>query len=108
MNQLTENIKNLRLLHGYTQRQLAQMIERAPSTLSNWEKGEISPDGESIRRLCEVFNCTPNQLFGVDKNEELEKYMLKREDALKEIQKMQQQKSELDARIRAYQRLLNN
>lgn len=107
MSQLTENIKNLRLLHGYTQRQIAKLIDRSPSTISNWEKGVISPDADSIDKLCQLFKCNPSQLFGYEKNTELEQYLTNREDAIKELEEMQKQRSELDIKIRAYQRLVS-
>ena len=44
MSKLSENIKNLRVLRGLSQKQLADMLERSPNTISNWEKGSVSPD----------------------------------------------------------------
>lgn len=107
MDALKDNIKILRLLHGLTQKDLAIEIDCATSTLSNWEKGIISPNAESLLKLCEVFDCTPNQLLGIDKIEELESYRMSKEAVRSEVDKLQKQRTELDARIKAYQKLIS-
>ena len=107
MSRLSENIRNLRLLHGLSQRQLANEIERVPSTISNWERGSISPDGDSIEKLCVYFKITPNQLLGWEKCPELDRYIADMDVAIKEMEELQKKKSELETRIRAYQKLLS-
>ena len=106
MSQISENIRNYRLLHGLSLKQLGVLIDRVPTTVSNWERGEKSPDAESITKLCEVFEITPNQLFGLERSEQLENFIMNREAAVKEMEKLQEERSQLDARIKAYQQLL--
>ena len=47
MSKLNDNIKDFRLLHGLTQKELAKKIGRASNTLSTWEKGEASPEAQA-------------------------------------------------------------
>lgn len=107
MSKLTENIKSFRLLQGLTQKQLAEMIDCAPSTLSNWEKGEASPNGDNIYKLCEVFSTSPDVLFGFKPIQDLEKMEIDREITLKQLEDIKKQKLELENRIQAYARILN-
>lgn len=105
MSKLTDNIKDFRLLHGLTQKELAKMIDRAPSTLSNWEKGEASPDGESIYRLCEVFQVNPNVLFGYEENKDFKLFLQEKDAVLVELQEINKQKAKLENRLKAYDKL---
>lgn len=106
-SKLTENLKSFRLLHGFTQKQLAEKIECAPSTISSWENGEASPNGDFIYKLCEVFNTCPDVLFGFKPIEDLEKLMVDRDVAIKQLEEIKKQRLELENRIQAYARLLN-
>ena len=107
MSKLTDNIKDFRLLHGLTQKQLAKMIDRAPSTVSNWEKGEASPDGDCIYKICDVFDVTPNVLFGIEQNNELETFIKDKESIIKELEEINRQKNELENRLKSYTKLLS-
>ena len=107
MSKLTDNIKDFHLLHGLKQKELAKLIERAPSTLSNWEKGEASPDGDSIYKLCKVFEVTPNVLFGYEQNADLESFIQGKDAVLNELKELNKQKAVLENRLKAYSKLLS-
>jgi len=61
---INENIKNFRIFRGIKQQELATQLKKSKSVISNWERGENSPDLESCQQLCKILRVTPNQLFG--------------------------------------------
>lgn len=107
MRKLNDNIRDFRLFHGLTQKELAKMIGRAASTLSTWENGEASPDGESIYKLCDAFHVTPNVLFGYEQNADLEVFIHGKDDILLELKEVNKQKAQLESRLKAYAKLLS-
>lgn len=107
MSKLSDNIKNLRLLNGFSQKQLAKMIDRSPNTISNWESGTVTPDADVLEDLCQIFKVNPNQLFGWEKFHDLEIFLEKKKKILVEMAELQKQKSEIDARLKMYADELN-
>lgn len=48
-----------------TQRDVAEALNTPQSNYWKWEKGISMPDARQILQLCDIFNCTPNDLFGI-------------------------------------------
>jgi transcriptional regulator with XRE-family HTH domain len=48
-----------------SQRDVAKMMEITQAYYWYWEKGKNFPNANQILKLCEIFRCTPNDLFGV-------------------------------------------
>lgn len=68
---LVPKIKELRENNGLSQRRLAQALDVTENTIANWENGRTGLEWfERVAKLCEVLNCTPNQLFGYVEAEE--------------------------------------
>lgn len=107
MSKLSNNIKNLRVLRGLSQKQLADMIDRSPNTISNWEKGSVTPDADVLEPLCEIFKVNPNQLFGWETCQELEDFLHEKEGILLEMNTLQLQRAAIDANLRELQEKLN-
>lgn len=107
MGKLSDNIKNLRILKGLSQKELATMIERSPNTISNWEKGSVTPDADVLENLCGIFNVNPNQLFGWEPCKELDDFLDEKKIILQKMESLQQKKSEIDSQLRAYAEQLN-
>ena len=107
MCKLSNNIKNLRILRGLSQKQLADMIDRSPNTISNWEKGSVTPDADVLEPLCEIFKVNPNQLFGWETCQELEDFLHEKEGILLEMNTLQLQRAAIDANLRELQEKLN-
>ncbi|BDM83514.1 hypothetical protein AM10699_63750 (plasmid) [Acaryochloris marina MBIC10699] len=64
---LVSNIKALREDRGLSQSQLARKMQMTETTIRNWEHGRTGVEWfERIARLCEILNCTPNDLFGYE------------------------------------------
>ena len=53
-----ENLKNLRISAGMTQKQLACLMEVDQRTISAWEKSICQPSFELLAKLCEIFDET--------------------------------------------------
>lgn len=59
-----EKIRRARKNAGLTQRQLAQMLGVANTSVSNWEKDLSRPDADLIQQLCAVLHLQPNDFYG--------------------------------------------
>ena len=58
-------LKELREKANMTQRDVAELLNVSQQGYWFWENGKRFPSGEKILELCEIFKCTPNDLFGV-------------------------------------------
>ncbi|MFR7874385.1 MAG: Fic family protein [Christensenellales bacterium] len=55
-------IKKYRELNKMTQKDVAEILEVEPGTISKYENGTIEPNIESLKRLAEIFNVTVDEL----------------------------------------------
>lgn len=62
MNEL--RLKEFRESLKMSQRDVASALGIAQAHYWKWEKGKSFPNAKQILLLCELFNCTPNDLFG--------------------------------------------
>ncbi len=106
MNHLPTLIRDFRMLRGLTQQQFGNLMHKAPNTIANWEKGVSSPDVNIIVDMCDILKITPNELFGWEKSDELELFLSEQKENIKKMDELVKQRSELDARIRAYQEII--
>lgn len=74
MSKLNENLKAFRIFRRLTQSELATAICKSKNVVSNWERGDNSPDVDSVEMLCKVLKVTPNQLFGWEPLAEYERF----------------------------------
>lgn len=58
-------LKEYRKKAKLTQFQVSQLLNVTQSHYSRWEKGNRIPDASQILELCKIFDCTPNDLFGI-------------------------------------------
>lgn len=68
--QFGEKLKELRSTNGMTQKDLAEKINISPQAVSRWEKNEVEPSLETLRRLAEIFDVSMDDLFGKEKKQE--------------------------------------
>lgn len=47
------------------QNEFAKRLNVKPATVSKWINGEIVPDVDKIPLICNIFNITINQFFGI-------------------------------------------
>ena len=76
--ELGEKIKRVRKLRDLTQEELAEMIDISPRSLSNIEVGASFVKAETLEKILEVLNITPQDLFKVN-------HLQPQEDLVEEI-----------------------
>ena len=96
---LNENIKNFRTFQQITQQDLADMLGKSKSVISNWERGENSPDLDSCEQLCKIFKVTPNELFGWEENQEYLQFIKRIGDYQKKLSELRAQKDIIEKQI---------
>lgn len=64
---LCDKITKLRKRKGYTQEELASIMEVSRQSVFKWESGENTPDLEKIRKLTKVFNVSFDELLDDDR-----------------------------------------
>lgn len=63
---LPERLNELRLERGLSQKELAKIINVAPSRISEWENSKKRPVYEDLIALANVFNVTVGYLLGTE------------------------------------------
>ncbi|MDP3956735.1 MAG: helix-turn-helix transcriptional regulator [bacterium] len=58
-----EKLRALRILAGYTQREVGQFLNRSESLISYVESGERSLEAEDIIKLAKFFKVRPEYFF---------------------------------------------
>lgn len=57
------NIKLARETKNLTQKNLAEIIGVARSTVAMWETGEVLPRADKLPKLAEILGCTVDELL---------------------------------------------
>ena len=57
-------LKEYRTNVKMSQRDMAALLNITQAAYWKWENGKSLPDAIQILKLCEIFNCSPNDLFG--------------------------------------------
>lgn len=102
MGTVGDNIRKFRTFRGIKQQDLADMLHKSKSVISNWERGENSPDVETCVQICRILEVTPNELFGWEVNRAYEQWLAHRAKIAFELKKMKEQKADLEKRIADY------
>jgi len=61
-----EKIRELRREAGYTQKQLAAMLNKSETGFASWEQGLSEPSVNDIRLLCRIFGVSADCLLGLE------------------------------------------
>jgi len=80
-------IKEYRELNKMTQKDIAEILEVEPGTISKYESGIIEPNIESLKRLAETFNITVDELIKDEEKFDVSKINVL--DVLREQKEMQ-------------------
>ena len=59
---LSENLQNLRKIKNMSQEELAEKLDVSRQAVSKWESGNGYPETEKIISICEIFDCSMDQL----------------------------------------------
>ena len=60
-----ENLKRMRIEHEYTLEKLGYMLGVSPQAVFRWEVGKTEPNMRTVAKICEIFNCTADELAGI-------------------------------------------
>ena len=86
--EIGKKIKKYREENNMTQRDIAEILDVEPGTISKYENDMIEPNIESLKRLAETFNITIDELL---KNEE-DKFDVSKIDVLKILREQKEMK----------------
>ncbi len=76
-------IRELRKRKGYTQEKLAELVGIEPRNLLKIENSQTFPRIQTMQKLLEILNCSPNELFNFSHLNDIE-YM--RQKVMESIQ----------------------
>lgn len=85
---LGASIKSYRLKNGLTQNELAEKLNVSYQTISKWENDTNEPDIRTLNMLCEIFNCTLNELVNGEQKK-VEENVESNESGIKEEKSVQ-------------------
>ena len=60
-----KRLKELRKAHGYSQQQLAEMLQTTQQTIGRWERGVVEAPQKALRDLALIFSVSVDCLMGV-------------------------------------------
>ncbi|MBQ8658837.1 MAG: helix-turn-helix transcriptional regulator [Clostridia bacterium] len=63
--EIGKKIKELRKEAGYTQKQLAKMLNKSETGFASWEQGLSEPSVNDLRLLCKILNVSADDLLGI-------------------------------------------
>jgi len=55
MKEFNEKLKLLRKTEGYTQKEMAKLLEIDPTNYQRYEYGKVSPNYKIVKKLCSAF-----------------------------------------------------
>ena len=64
INTFASNLKQLRVLAGLKQIDLAKILNTTQRKVSYWESGKIEPDLDSLWSIADYFNISIDELLG--------------------------------------------
>lgn len=62
-----DSIRKIRQSRNLTQEKLASLLHVTPQAVSSWEIGRTLPDAERIIDLAHVFDCSADEILGINK-----------------------------------------
>ena len=108
MSALNENIRKFRELRKLTQKQFAERLNKLRNVISNWERGENSPDPDTVEQICKILEVTPNQIFGWEPCPDYERYLEKMNAIKSKIDALSRKKSEIESELEKARQLLKD
>lgn len=108
MSALNENIRKFRELRKLTQKQFADRLNKSRNVISNWERGENSPDPDTVEQICRILDVTPNQIFGWEPCPDYERYLQKMKAINSRIEELNNRKKEIEDALEQARKLLKD
>ena len=66
MTKFGQRLREVRQERGFTQQQLAALLQVNQITISTWERGTREPSIEMIKKIAKLLITDPNYLVGFD------------------------------------------
>lgn len=64
IKELPQKLKQLRISHNYSQKEVAKKLGISPSIVSGYETGERTPSTEVLLALSYLYKCSTDYLLG--------------------------------------------
>lgn len=87
--ELKDKLYNLRKKNGYTQSQIAELLEVSRQSVSNWELGTVLPSTSRLKKLSDLYSVPLETLL----NEEIEIQLHPMDTEGQGIEKLEEQKA---------------
>ena len=71
MTIFSKNLQNVLKSKQVTKRALAEMLSLPEQNVGRWTTGKVIPRIDTLLRICECLEVTPNELLGYDKEKNL-------------------------------------
>lgn len=65
-------IKEYRTKAGLTQKELADGLHITYQAVSRWENDDAEPSFDTLKDICEILNCSLDELFEMKKQNDVE------------------------------------
>ena len=63
---ICERLKEIRRESGYTQKKVAELVNKSETGYASWEQGLAEPSVCDLRKLCSIFDVSADYLLGID------------------------------------------
>lgn len=101
-------IHALRIMRGYTQKDVADRLNKSTNAVSNWELGNTSPPIDDLVELCKMFDVTPNQICGWEECSDLTEFIQNSKNADQVLDVLIERRNTIDEEIKKYTKLRNH
>lgn len=61
-----EQLREIRKLHGMTQKDVYTLLQVSPNCYASWEQGRTQPDIDRLKTLCRIFDVSADYLLGIE------------------------------------------
>lgn len=55
----------------YTRDEISKRLFISKSSLNKYAEGKVDPSFEMLLKICEILECTPNDIFGIETKENI-------------------------------------
>ena len=69
-------LRKIRIEKGYTQQDLALILNISQACYNRYEQGKREPSIETLRRLCVLFNISADELLEIETKEDRKKVVI--------------------------------
>lgn len=64
--EIKEKLKELRKESGFTQKALAERLNKSATAVASWEQGLSEPNINDIRLLCKLYKVSADYMLGLE------------------------------------------